>query len=536
MANATLADLLAKANQLRLGNQWQAALTAYQQLANAVPQSAEIAHNQAICYLGLNDAGAALASANRALAIKPDLWQSQLIKAKAERQTDKSGEDACATLGQLITHHPKSAEIQAHARLEMAELELNVFCNAQACAQWVKPVLHTPGFEERTQLTSLIAKLYDRSESDLALTQMAMDYAQRFLQQPGRQESNNKNTKAQSTKKLAPQGSKPHVAHKNKTASSQTKSGRKRIGLLSPMFQAGPLYFLTFASFKQLAKDHELILFSRGKKSDWATAEFQSIAAEWIDCRTLNHTALNQQLRDAQLDVLVELGGWMDTEGLKAVSTKPAPLQYKWVGGQAMTTGLNCFDGYLSDPWQTPNATHGLFTEPLILLPEGYVRFTPPGYFPKAKKKKAAGVAAIIGNPLKVTEKLTQRLIKAQREPSTGTPELKELRLIDRRYQHPRVLARIESLLESFPGKLKVVACDSHEEFLTEVAKVEWVVDTEPYSAGLTAREALALGAKLITPTRPGKLFASRHGWAANRAFQANSAPAPINLAELLRL
>jgi len=521
---ASITDLAAKANQLRIANQWQDALTIYQVIAKQIPKSAEIAHNQAICYLGLDDAPSALKATNLALQLKPDLWQSQLIQAKAQRLIDKSGEQPRSTLIGIMNRYPLAQDIQAHARLEMAELELNVFCNARSCAQLVEPVLNTPGFEERTQLTSLMAKLYDRMESDQALTNLAIDYARRYLQQ-----KNSDTVRDHRAQQRNPSN------QTTKTTTGQKQHGRKRIGLLSPMFQAGPLYFLTFESFKRLSEQYDLILFSRGKKSDWATAEFQSIASEWIDCRALNHNTLTQQLHSVELDVLFELGGWMDTEGLKAVSTKPAPLQYKWVGGQALTTGLDCFDGYLSDQWQTTPATYELFTEPLVLLPDGYVRFTPPAYFPKGTHKKSTGVAAIIGNPLKITEKLTQRLIKNQRQKLNNQPNIKELRLIDRRYQHPRVLARIQSLLEAFPGKVKIVACDSHQDFLKEIAKVEYIIDTEPYSAGLTAREALALGAKLITPNRPGKLFASRHGWAAARAYQNNPKPTPLDLSALIQ-
>ena len=135
---------------------------------------------------------------------------------------------------------------------------------------------------------------------------------------------------------------------------------------------------------------------------------------------------------------------------------------------------------------------------PLVRVPSGYAQCTLPNFFPKAKKRYRQ--RSYIGNPLKVTAKTIELLSRANKKSSTEAAKIKELRLIDRRYAHPRVLSRIEGLLDRFQGDITIVVPDSHEHFLQSVASVEWVVDTTPYSAGLTAREALALGAKLLTP------------------------------------
>jgi protein O-GlcNAc transferase len=486
----------AKANALRTAGQWKEAIQAYNGLTQALPNSPEIAHNLSICWLGAGKADIAARYAQQALSQNPGLWQSQLILAKAQRQLDPSGQ-ACEQLLTQLAKHSANHQAKAHARLELSELSLNVFCNARQSHEWAAPLARTPEFEERAKLNCLIAQLYERDLSDLAFTRQAIAYSEKFLDL-----------------------SKPHTLAKKAPKKRSKKAARLRVGLVSSMFSASPLYYLCFAAFEALAKDCELIVFNRGKKHDWASQHFHDIASEWIDCQMDTGLALAQRMNEAGLDILFELSGWMDTDALKAASLAPAPRLYKWVGGQAMTTGLKVFNGYLSDTWQSPAATRTLFTEPLICLPQGYVRYQPPDYFPKRRARKTANTAAIIGNPLKVTKATVKHLLAANTAQTQDFPAIKELRLIDKRYRYSRVRERVEALLEGFGGTLKVVACESHEEFLKEVAKVPWVIDTAPYSAGLTAREALALGAQLICPPTPGKLFSSRHGWAAQEAYR----------------
>jgi predicted O-linked N-acetylglucosamine transferase (SPINDLY family) len=419
-------------------------------------------------------------------------------------------------LAALLADRSLPAAAHQHAGIELAELELNVFCNARACHRLAKPLEQSPEFAERAQLASLVARLYDRDESDTEITRIAKRFSKTFLD-------------------ISNQGPIHRASDPGRgTAQGRGRPRKKRprIGLLSPMFTAGPLYYLSFEVWKKIAKTHDLIIFNRGKKSDWATEAFRAIAKDWIDCPEQPGLTLASTIASQELQVLFELGGWMDTEGLKAVSLRPAPAIYKWVGGQAMTTGLSVFDGYLSDQWQSPKGSEGLFTEPLLRLSGGYVQYTPPAFFPKPISKKESGVAALIGNPVKVTQKTIDLLIAAGRKSGPSAPKIKELRLIDRRYGHPRVLARIESLLERFKGDITVIAPDAHEAFLQSVAPVQWVIDTTPYSAGLTAREALTLGAKLLTAHPEPALFAGRHGIAAQAAATHNAALKPAALAD----
>jgi predicted O-linked N-acetylglucosamine transferase (SPINDLY family) len=79
--------------------------------------------------------------------------------------------------------------------------------------------------------------------------------------------------------------------------------------------------------------------------------------------------------------------------------------------------------------------------------------------------------------------------------------------LIHRQYRYPLVQARIASALD---GQVEFMIPQSHQEALQAVNAHATMIDTFPYSSGLTAREALAMGTK-ITVLEIGNLFCERH-------------------------
>ena len=78
---------------------------------------------------------------------------------------------------------------------------------------------------------------------------------------------------------------------------------------------------------------------------------------------------------------------------------------------------------------------------------------------------------------------------------------------IHRQCRYPQVQERISAALE---GKAEFVIPTTHEEALQEVNRHAVMIDTFPYSSGLTARESLSMGTK-IQVLHIGNLFCERH-------------------------
>ncbi len=470
----TAQEVLAQAQVARDAAHWEKAITLYQQIEKLAPESAELKHNLGLCYFGWGKPEQALHRCAHALSLKPDLWQSEMIVAKSHQALGQM--EAAQRTYQKALSSPAGA---AQARLGLADLAMNQFGNPLEAIGLVKPLHHDAQFAMDAHLTSLMAGLYDRDHwqglaSAKALSQKIKVFSKQYLQLPQLQ--------------LAPLA--------NRAALYDDPNYRPRVGVVSPLLCVSPVYFLTIAGWRHVAKGCDLVFFNRGHKQDWATDAFKELSSEWINVQHLNATQLAKQIHQADLDVLYDLGGWMDAVGLQALSSKPARKMFKWVGGQSVTTGLDCFDGWIGDHWQSPDSLQGLYSEPLINIPEGYCTYTPPDYLPAPSTTKSK-TPCIFANPAKVSRAFLQEIKKMR-----GTKVF-----IHNQYRYPQVQERIRAVL----GKdAEFVIPASHQEALQAVNSHATMIDTFPYSSGLTAREAMAMGTK-VKVLQVGELFCERH-------------------------
>lgn len=493
--------ILSLADQKRNAQQWSEAIRLYRQLENQLTGNAAFHHNLALCLLGANQPGDALAQADMALAQQAELWQSAVVKVRALSALGRPLE-AATLLEALRVRHPERAEFS----LELATITLHEECDARRARALVQPYLSSPAAATDATLTDLIASLYDRDESDKTVNERAIQFSRTHLDRS-------------SLGKLF--GSTPVAA--------RAKRARKRIGLLSPLFSCSPVYFFCIGSLRLLAEEFDLYFFNRGRQQDWSTQQLRTLAAQWFDVADLSAEPLDAFLRQHALDVLVDLGGWMDPIGLKAISIKPAARMYKWVGGQSITTGLRAFDGFISDAEQTPAGYEAWFTEPLLRLPHGYVTYTPPPYMPAPVAASTdSHVLGVIANPVKVSAPFLAELSDTlQTRAASGIPL--ELRFIDKRYQHPQLKQRILNALAAAQAQLgsqlsvEFIVPGSHQAYLTAVGRLSEMVDTFPYTGGLTTMEALTLG--ITCSSKTGTLFCERHTHAHRFYLRAPGAP-----------
>lgn len=466
MVNHSLQAVFQQAKAAQDQSDWRRAIELFRYILSFSTDFAEIWHNLAICYLGANQAQLALNCAQQAIHRQPRLWQSRILIAKSLKQLGQI-ELAYAHFAKLATEQKNNGL----ALLGMADLTLNEFGDPLSAIRLVSPLQKIADYQQEAELTTLMASLYDRDISSAQLVQRVKRFSNTALCLSD------------------------HTTCKP-TSSTPLPTTRQRVGLISPLFCASPVYFLTIFKFRQIASKHDLIIFNRGTKQDWATTEFYQLAHEKYEAQHISAQQLTQILQTANLDLLYDLGGWTDPIALQALSTKPARKQLKWIGGQSITTGLTCFDGWLGDPWQSPLDLQYLYSEPLLHLTDHFVRYTPPVYMPQPVQQRKDS-PAIFANPAKVSRAFLQML---RMFPGKKC-------FIHRQYQYARVRERIEAVLGY--KDVEYICPSNHAEALQALNQHKVMLDTFPYTGGLTAREALALGLKV--EGRIGKLFCERH-------------------------
>jgi protein O-GlcNAc transferase len=159
-------------------------------------------------------------------------------------------------------------------------------------------------------------------------------------------------------------------------------------------------------------------------------------------------------------------------------------------------TGPDVFDGWIGDEWQSPHSLQHLYTEPLVNIPGGYASYTPPDYLPPAPARKR-DVPVVFANPAKLSRAFLRHL------QTIKGPKC----LIHQQFRFAQAREQVLQYLDA--RDIEFVTPSSHREALQALGQHRQMLDTFPYSSGLTAREAQAMGVKV--KAHVGTLFCERH-------------------------
>ncbi len=287
---------------------------------------------------------------------------------------------------------------------------------------------------------------------------------------------------------------------------------RLRLGLLSPTLKTHPVGWLTVAGFEALDPDaFEMVCFGQPESNDPIQRRFRAVASGWHVVDTEERTALARRIRDAGIDILVELSGFGDRGLIGVCADRPAPVQVKWVGMQNHSTGVPEMDWMLTDRWETPEGFDRHYSERLLRLPDGYVCYSPPPYAPDVAPLPAQHRGHPTFGCFNNTAKITPVVIATWARILHAMPQA---RLVLKAQQIGEPAAR-NHFAAAFAAhavaadRLELRGGSPHRDLLAQYADIDVVLDPFPYSGGLTTCEALWMG--VPTVTMPGETFASRH-------------------------
>ena len=285
-----------------------------------------------------------------------------------------------------------------------------------------------------------------------------------------------------------------------------------RVGLLAGLLKTHPVAWLTLAGFESLdPREFTLIGFAETLPTDAMSRRFRSVARDWRCIAALDDAALADAARSLEVDILIDLGGYGDVGRMTACAHRLAPVQIKWVGMQNHSTGMPEMDWILTDRWETPPDLAQYYTERLLVLPDGYVCYSPPADAPEVASSPAAKNGYVtfgcFTNLAKVTPEVLATWSAVLRRVPDSRFVLKSHALAD-----PRIAERIRAAFASHgvsADRLDLRGPSPHRDFLAQYADMDIALDTFPYCGGLTTVEALWMGVPTLTV--PGSFFAARH-------------------------
>lgn len=284
------------------------------------------------------------------------------------------------------------------------------------------------------------------------------------------------------------------------------------VGLLSGSLKTHPVGWLTIAGLEALdPAAFSIVALAHNTWSDMIARRFRALASDWVDIATLNDEAVARRSRDLGIDILIDLGGYGEGSRIPACAQRLAPVQIKWVGAQSCTTGMPDMDWMLTDRWETPPDLAHLYTERLLMMPDGYICYSPPPYAPDVAVLPALTNGHITFGCFNNLAKVTPRVIETWARVLHRVPRSRMV-LKTHQFTDAETCNRIHAAFAAQgieAQRLELRGPSDHRAFTGEYNDIDIVLDPFPYSGGLTTCEALWMG--VPTVALAGEIFAARH-------------------------
>jgi protein O-GlcNAc transferase len=282
-----------------------------------------------------------------------------------------------------------------------------------------------------------------------------------------------------------------HADPQGRFASAPRAKDRLRIGYVSAdlgRHPVGRLLLDTFARHDRAAV--AIHVYSDRLRGDEITAGLRASSDAWTDAAALDDEALAARIYADGIDVLVDLAGHTWGSRLGTFARKPAPVQVSFLGYGA-ATGLAAMDGFVSDPWESPE--DGAL-EPPLHLPSG--RLPLPALKPRADR-----AGPLVYGSLNKLAKLSPAALALWGE-------------VLRRAAHARLLMMTAGLDEDWIRDL-VVAAFAEQGIsadrldlrgpapegvhLAAYGEMDVMLDSFPFSGAMTTIDALSSGVPVVT-------------------------------------
>ena len=219
----------------------------------------------------------------------------------------------------------------------------------------------------------------------------------------------------------------------------------------------------------------------------------------FFDTTQLSNQALASLIRQAEIDVLIDLNGYSNMRRLPLFTLRPAPIAIGWFNMYA-TTGMSGFDYLIGDEHVIPVEEERFYSEKIVRVPGSYLTFevnypVPPVADPPCLTKNAITFGSL-ASQYKITNEVVATWSRILEQSPNSTLIVKNAHLaspLSRRFVHSLFAKHgigAERVLLEGP--------EEHYEFLKAYGRIDIVLDTFPYNGGTSTTEAIWQGVPVI--------------------------------------
>ena len=289
-----------------------------------------------------------------------------------------------------------------------------------------------------------------------------------------------------------------------------------RIGYISADLRSHAVgQFVRPLLFSYDANLFDVYVYQINKSCDDVTKDLQKSAVMWRDTADFSFRDIAAQIREDEIDVLVDLGGHTAGNSLPVFAYRPAKKQISGIG-YFNSTGINECDGFLSDVYCSPNSVSPYFTEKLLRLPYTHFCYQPYKVFPDISTPPCLKNGFITFGSFNNFAKINNGMLTLWREILIRVP--------NSRLVLKHILLGTEEGLTYTKKRLSALGMDLSRiefrdysaDYLQQYNDIDIALDTSPYTGGVTTCEALYMGVPVVT------LKGNRHGGNFGYSFLVN--------------
>jgi protein O-GlcNAc transferase len=287
----------------------------------------------------------------------------------------------------------------------------------------------------------------------------------------------------------------PQAKYFQKPLNHSDPNRRMKVGYVSPnFFKQSEAHFALPLLAGHDRQQVEVHCFSLVKNGDEFTQWHRQVCDVWHDVAREDDDALTKRIREANIDILVDLTMHMGENRLLVFARKPAPVQVTWLAYPG-STGLETVDCRLTDAYiDPPDSDVSVYSEKSIRLPGCWCCYDPLSDAPgRPAEQKGPITFGSLNNPCKINP----RTLRLWAQIAHRVPDSQFLILSISERQRLQIRRMFDEVGVKF-DRLDLVSTSSREEYLRLYDRIDIALDPQPYNGITTTCDALWMGVPVV--------------------------------------
>lgn len=307
------------------------------------------------------------------------------------------------------------------------------------------------------------------------------------------------------------------------------RSGPIRTGFISNGFGQHPTGLLTVEFFERIdrARLHVVLFTTAPADNGEIYKRLAHASAHVCDLSFLAPAQAAQKVRELGIEVLFDLRGYGDGGVPHVFALRPAPVQVNWLAYPG-TSGAPWMDYIFADAHVLPPSIRTGFSEAVVHLPGCFQPFDSQARIGTVLPRSAYGLPerGVVLASLNNSYKVGPEVFAVWMHILLSCPDavLWLLKAADGEV-YTQNLRRQAQIAGVDPDRLIFLPKSAHADYLAALQHADLFLDTFPYGAHTTARDALFVGVPVLTLA--GETFAGRVACSLNASVQMQALNAP---------